>query len=284
MRREPLLHGSLLLSGLAAVAALLLIAVFITREAWLALHEVGISRLLGDHGWFPAPDAGEGQFNLWPMLAGSVLVAVAAVMLAAPLGLAAVLFLHGLARPWQAAVLRRLLELLAGIPSVVYGLWGLLVLVPWIQAWQPPGTSLLAGALVLALMILPTVALFADSALRQQPPALRSAAAALGFTPWRTAISVLLPSSTRGVAAGVLLASGRALGETLAMVMVCGNIVQVPTSLFDPVRTLTANIALEMAYAMEAQRSALFAGGLLLLLLVAGLSLGARRAGGLSHA
>lgn len=284
MRREPLLQGSLLLSGLAAVAVLLLIAVFVTREAWPALHEVGVSRLLGDPGWYPAPQPDEGQFNLGPMVAGSVLVAVAAVMLAAPLGLAAALFLHGIARPWQAASLRRLLELLAGIPSVVYGLWGLLVLVPWIQAWQPPGTSLLAGALVLALMILPTVALFADSALRQQPQALRAAAAALGFTPWRTAVSVLLPSSTRGVSAGVLLASGRALGETLAMVMVCGNIVQVPASLFDPVRTLTANIALEMAYAMEAQRSALFAGGLLLLLLVVGLSLGARRAGGPSHA
>lgn len=284
MRREPVLHASLLLSGLAAVAALLLIAVFVTREAWPALQQVGVSRLLGDPGWFPAPSAAEGQFNLWPMVVGSVLAAVAAVLLAAPLGLGAVLFLHGLARPWQAAALRRLLELLAGIPSVVYGLWGLLVLVPWIQAWRPPGASLLAGALVLALMILPTVALFADSALRQQPQALRAAAAALGFTPWRTAVSVLLPSSVRGVAAGVLLASGRALGETLAMVMVCGNIVQVPASLFDPVRTLTANIALEMAYAMEAQRSALFAGGLLLLLLVAGLSLGARRTGGLSHA
>ena len=177
-----------------------------------------------------------------------------------------------------------MLELLAGIPSVVYGLWGLVVLVPIIQGWQPPGASVLAGILVLALMIVPTVALFADAALRQVPMHLISAAAALGMRRWTITTKVMLPAARHGIGAGVMLAFGRALGETLAMVMVCGNIVQVPASLFDPVRTLTANIALEMAYAQGAQRSALFASGLALLALVILTSGLARRAGGVRHA
>jgi phosphate transport system permease protein len=171
-----------------------------------------------------------------------------------------------------ASILGRGLTIFAGVPSVVYGLVGLSVLVPWIAAWQPPGASLLAATLVLAAMILPTIAISADAALAAVPPEYHHGAAALGMSRSRTVVGVLLPAASRGVAAGVVLAFARALGETLAVVMVAGNVVQLPGGLFDPVRTLTANIALEMAYATGTHRSALFASGLALMVLVLGLA------------
>ncbi|MGQ0620206.1 MAG: phosphate ABC transporter permease subunit PstC [Panacagrimonas sp.] len=276
MRRDAALSGLLVIAAMMAILVLLLIVVFVTAESGLALRELGPARLFGDAGWFPAERADAGQFNLAPMLAGSLMVATGALLIAAPVGVLSALYCHGAAPGWLLTPYRRVLELLAGIPSVVYGLWGLVVLVPAILAWQPPGASLLAGMLVLALMIVPTVALFADAALRQLPAELAPAAAALGMSRWTTACRVLLPAAAGGVGAGILLAAGRALGETLAMLMVCGNIVQLPGSLFDPVRTLTANIALEMAYALGTQRSALFASGLVLLLLVAAIHGAAR--------
>lgn len=283
MRRDTALTGFFGIAAAVAACVLLLIFVFVAVESAPALRELGLARLLGDPGWFPAEHAADGQFNLAPMLAGSLIVATGALLIAAPLGVLSALYCHGAAPAWLLAPYRRLLELLAGIPSVIYGLWGLVVLVPVIQAWQPPGASLLAGVLVLALMIVPTVALLADAALRQLPDALAPAAAALGMSRWTTACRVLLPAAKGGVGAGILLAAGRALGETLAMVMVCGNIVQVPSSVFDPLRTLTANIALEMAYAQGTQRSALFASGLALLLLVVAISSAARRFEGHRH-
>ncbi|MGB5234575.1 MAG: phosphate ABC transporter permease subunit PstC [Candidatus Macondimonas sp.] len=283
MRRDAFVQGALGISAAAAALVLLLVVWFVMREAMPAVTQLG-PRLFGDAGWYPAAEPQTGQFNLAPMLAGSLIVATGAILVAVPAGILSALYGHGAAPTWLRTPLRSMLELLAGIPSVVYGLWGLVVLVPMIQGWQPPGASVLAGILVLALMIVPTVALFADAALRQVPMHLISAAAALGMRRWTIATKVMLPAARHGIGAGVMLAFGRALGETLAMVMVCGNIVQVPASLFDPVRTLTANIALEMAYAQGAQRSALFASGLALLGLVILISGLARRAGGVRHA
>ncbi len=283
MRRDAFVQGALGISAAAAALVLLLVVWFVMREAMPALTELG-PRLFGDAGWYPAAEPQTGQFNLAPMMAGSLIVATGAMLVAVPAGILSALYGHGAAPTWLRTPLRSMLELLAGIPSVVYGLWGLVVLVPIIQGWQPPGASVLAGILVLALMIVPTVALFADAALRQVPMHLISAAAALGMRRWTIATKVMLPAARHGIGAGVMLAFGRALGETLAMVMVCGNIVQVPVSLFDPVRTLTANIALEMAYAQGAQRSALFASGLALLALAILISGLARRAGGVRHA
>lgn len=284
LRRDAVVQGALGISAAAAALVLLLIVLFVTREAMPAVTELGPARIFGDAGWYPAAEPQMGQFNLAPMMAGSLIVATGAMLVAVPAGILSALYAHGASPAWLRAPLRSMLELLAGIPSVVYGLWGLVVLVPMIQHWQPPGASVLAGILVLALMIVPTVALFADAALRQVPTHLISAAAALGMRRWTIAMQVMLPAARRGIGAGVMLAFGRALGETLAMVMVCGNIVQVPASLFDPVRTLTANIALEMAYAQNVQRSALFASGLALLALVILISGLARRTGGVRHA
>jgi phosphate transport system permease protein len=165
-----------------------------------------------------------------------------------------------------------LVELLAGIPSVVYGFWGLTTLVPLINQLHPPGASLLAGILILALMILPTIALTTHAALLTVPGEYLRGAAALGMSRWGMIRGVALSTAKTGIVAGIMLAAGRAIGETMAVLMVAGNVVQHATSVFDPVRTLTANIALEMAYAMNDHRAALFVSGLTLMLLVITLS------------
>ncbi len=261
--------------GAASAAVVVLIAAFLVTESIPGLRAVGLGRFFRDPSWHPAAAAAEGTFNLAPMVWGTLLSTAGAVLLAAPLGLLSAVFCRFYAPPALARPYRRLIELLAGIPSVVYGFWGLVVLVPLVARVRPPGASLLTGVLILALMVLPTVALTADAALESVPRRYLRGAAALGLGRWATLAGVALPAARSGVATGVILAAGRALGETMAVLMVCGNVVQVPASVFDPVRTLTANIALEMAYALGDHRSALFVSGLLLLALVSALVLAA---------
>lgn len=256
-----------LCAGLSAMIVLVIVA-FLVRESLPALRSVGIARFVTDASWHPATDAADGTFHLVPMIAGTLLTTAGAVLVAGPLGIASALFCRYYAPPVLAGQYRIMIELLAGIPSVVYGFWGLVVLVPMIAEIAQPGSSLLAGILILALMILPTVALMADAAIGSVPQEFLQAAAALGMTRWGTISGVVLPTARSGLLTAVILATMRALGETMAVLMVCGNVVQLPGSLFDPVRTLTANIALEMAYAMGDHRSALFVSGLLLMGLV----------------
>lgn len=217
-----------------------------------------------DRSWYPL----EGKFGIMPMVWASAAMMLGAVLLAVPLGIASAIFIRFYAPKAIAQSYRLMLNLLAGIPSVVYGLWGLTVLVPLIARWQQPGASLLAAILVLTLMILPTVALTSFSALAAVPKDILAGAAALGITRKGQIISVALPAARNGILGGTLLAMARALGETMAVLMVSGNVVQYPTGLFEPVRSLTANIALEMAYATDQHRAGLFASGLLLTLLV----------------
>ena len=207
-----------------------------------------------------------------PMVMGTLFVTAGAVLLAAPLGILSAVFRHYYAPPMVTQAYRTLIELLAGIPSVVYGLWGLVVLVPMIREFGPPGPSLLAGIITLTLMILPTIALLADAAITNVPSHYMRSAAALGLSRWSMIVNVALPAARSGVFAGIILGTGRAIGETMAILMVCGNIVQIPRSLFDPIRTLTANIALEMAYALGDHRSALFVSGLVLLAMIVALA------------
>ena len=208
------------------------------------------------------------MYNLAPMLSGTLYAAGGALLLAIPLGIASALFITYYAPPHGASIYQRLVELLAGIPSVVYGFWGLTTLVPLINQLHPPGASLLAGILVLTLMILPTVALTAHAALLAVPADYLRGAAALGMSRWGMIQGIVLPSAKMGIVAGIILAAGRAIGETMAVLMVTGNVVQHAASLFDPIRTLAANIALEMPYAMGDHRAALFVSGLTLMLFV----------------
>lgn len=270
-RADLLLRRSL--GGLAILAGSVVLGVmaFLVIESLEALRTVGPGRFLSDPGWFPAGGAEAGAFNLVPMLSGTILLTLGALLIATPAGLGAAIFCRFYAPSRFAKPLRSILEVLAGVPSVVYGFWGLVTLVPIIQRLRPPGQSLLAGCLILALMVLPTIALMAEAALRTLPRPLLDGGAALGLDRWAIVRGLALPAALPGIASGVLLATVRALGETMAVLMVCGNVVQNPTSLFDPVRSLTANIALEMAYAGEHHRSALFVSGLFLMLAVAGL-------------
>jgi len=250
--------------ALLAGSLLVLVIGFVFRESWPALTQVGLSKMFTDSGWFPTEDS----YRLTPMISGTILAAGGSILLAAPLGILSAVFCHFYAPPILGLWYRRMVELLAGIPSVVFGFWGLVVLVPLIAAWHPPGPSLLAGILILTLMIIPTIMLIAHSSISQIPTTYTHSAAALGLSRWALIWHVVLPVSRIGLLTGIFLGLARALGETMAILMVCGNVVQHPSHIFDPIRTLTANIALEMAYALDHHRAVLFISGLLLMGLV----------------
>jgi len=268
LRRDRLLMWLVRCCAAIAGAIVLLIVVFLVVESLAALDHVGLRRFFSDASWHPASGAARGTYNLTPMLWGTLFATAGAVLVATPLGIGSALFCHYYAPPLVARVYRRLIELLAGIPSVVYGFWGLVVLVPLIGRLQPPGPSLLAGVVILSMMIVPTIALMADAALANVPPEYLRGAAALGLSRWSTVWGVVFPAARSGLFTGVILGTGRAIGETMAILMVCGNVVQTPNSLFAPIRTLTANIALEMGFAMGDHRSALFVSGLVLMAMI----------------
>jgi phosphate transport system permease protein len=263
-RADSWLAPALGLLAAGAALILLLMIAFMLREAWPVLDGAGWQRFIFDKSWYPL----ENSFGLAPMFWATLAAGFGAIALAAPIGLAGAIFARFYASKPVAKMYRLVLTLLAGIPSVVYGLWGLTVLVPLIARWQPPGASLLAAILILALMIIPTVALTSISALASVPPALLQGAAALGLTRKGMILGVIVPAARAGIFSGIVLAIARAFGETMAVLMVAGNVVQNPASLFAPVRVLTANIALEMAYASGTHRAGLFVSGLLLTLLV----------------
>ncbi len=263
-RTDSILAALLRLCALLSAAIVILILLFLISESWPVLQHVPLSRFISDASWHPA----QGLYNIAPMLGATLLSSLGAVLLATPLGIASALFCHYYAPTALAIWHRRTIALLAGIPSVVYGFWGLTTLAPLIGRLHPPGVSLLTGIVVLTMMILPTVALTVDAALAGVPAAYLRGAAALGLTRWSMINGVVLPAARSGIASGIMLAAVRAIGETMAILMVAGNVVQYPDSLFASVRTLTANIALEMAYAMGDHRAALFVTGLALLAMV----------------
>lgn len=262
------------LRGFAGIAGaiVVLISLFLVVEALPVLRHAGIRRFFADASWHPTA----GLFNLMPMLWGTLFAMTGSVLVATPLGILSAVFCQYYAPRGIRHLYRGLIALLAGIPSVVYGFWGLVVVVPLIRRFgQPPGLSLLAGILILTIMILPTIALMADAALANVPAAYLRGAAALGMSRWGTIWRVVFPAARSGLYTGVILETGRAIGETMAVLMVCGNVVQFPASVFTPMRTLTANIALEMAYATGDHRSALFVSGLCLLAMIVALVIAA---------
>jgi phosphate transport system permease protein len=265
---DKLLRWVLRSGAVVSALVMAMIMLFLLVESWPVFQHLSLTRFITDSSWHPLEDA----YNLMPMLSGTLFASIGALFLAIPLGIASAIFIVYYASPRSALLYRRLIELLAGIPSVVFGFWGLTTLVPLINQLHPPGASLLAGILVLTLMILPTIALTAYAAFSAVPSEYMRSAAALGLSRWGMIHGVVFPAARTGIVAGVILAAGRALGETMAVLMVAGNVVQHAESLFDPIRTLAANIALEMAYAMGDHRSVLFVSGLMLMLLVMTLS------------
>jgi phosphate transport system permease protein len=256
-----------------AVAALLsgtiLVAIFLVMgsEVLETLTALGVLPFLSGTSWYPS----DNSYGLLAMIVSTMAVTVGAVALALPAATAVAVTCAYLAPPRPAAAMRTMTQVAAGVPSVIYGLWGLVVVVPFLQHFRPPGTSLLAAALVLAMMILPTISMLIESAISSVEPGLVRSAVALGLSPLATVFHVVLPACRSGIIAAVVLGTGRAVGETMAVLMVSGNVVALPGTIFDPVRVLSANIALEMPYAMGVHRGALFVSGLVLLIIVTAL-------------
>lgn len=250
----------------ALIASLLvvLIGVFLVKESYPLVQKIGIARFLFDEGWWPD----SGQYNLVPMIGASLLMTVSASLIAAPLAIAFAVFLAFYCGGKVRRGLRLLVDLSASVPTIIYAFWGLVKVVPLVAAIAGPGTSVLAGSLVLALMIFPTIAILCHSAISAVPSHYFVAGAALGVKRSALIRHVVLPHARSGIIAAVILGAARAIGETMVVLVLCGNIVQLPSSIFDPVRTLTANIALEMPYAQDDHRAALYVSGLIVLLVV----------------
>lgn len=263
--RENLSRYVFLALALSSISALVLITIFIIVNGVPIIAEVGIKDFIFGMSWAP----GRGEYGIFPMIIGSVTVTLGAAILGVPIGICCSIFLTEFAPPALRNIFRPAIQLLAGIPSVVYGFWGLLFIVPFIRTYLGgPGLSILAGSVILAIMILPTVISISEVSILALPRQYKEGAFALGMTHWQTIRSVLLPSAKSGIVAAVILGIGRAIGETMAVIMVLGNAVAVPSSILDPVRTLTTNIGIEMGYASGTHQQALFATGIVLFIII----------------
>ncbi|GBF33240.1 phosphate transport system permease protein PstC [Desulfocucumis palustris] len=261
---ERVAEKILFLSAATAVFVVLLICFFIFYEGFPFIKENGAGNFLFGNIW--SPD--DGVFGILPMIVGSLYVTAGALVLGVPLGVGCAIFLVEIAPKRVTRILRPAIELLAGIPSVVYGFYGLAVLVPLIMnIWGGKGFSVLAASIILAIMILPTIVSISEDSIRAVPAEYKKGSLALGATHWQTIKKVVLPTSRSGILAAIVLGMGRALGETMAVILVAGNVAVVPRSILDPVRTLTANIAIEMGYAGGNHYQALFATGIVLFLI-----------------
>jgi phosphate ABC transporter permease protein PstC len=251
----------LFLAACSSTAVLAVIALFIFKEGVPIMARSGIGHFLFGSTWAPL----EGQFGILPFIIGSLVVTAGALTLGVPLGVACAFYLAEFAPRKWVTVLKPAIELLAGIPSVVYGFLGVMWLAPLIRKYLGgPGLSILAASCVLAVMILPTIMGVSVDAIQAIPRRYKEGALALGATEWQALWRVQWPAARAGILAGVILGMGRAVGETMAVIMISGNATQIPHSPLDSARTLTANIAIEMGYAVGAHRQALFATGVVL--------------------
>jgi phosphate ABC transporter permease protein PstC len=251
--------------ALTAITVLAVITIFIFEQGLPVMAKYGLKNFLFGQDWYPS----EKSFGLLPMIVGSLLVTFGALLIGVPLGLASAIFLTEFSSRRLSRLLKPLIELLAGIPSVVYGFLGLMFLVPFIREnLGGPGLSVLAASIILGIMILPTIISISIDSIRAVPDSYREGSIALGATKWQTVRMVVLPAARSGLVAGIILGMGRAIGETMAVIMVAGNAADLPASWLAPVRTLTSNIALEMAYASGEHRQALFATGVVLFVII----------------
>lgn len=250
--------------GTISFIILLAIAIFIFRDSFPAFKDIGILNFIFGDTWRPGQD----QFGILVMIVGSVVVTFGSLILAVPLGIACAILLAEVAPYRVRQIIRPAVELLVGIPSVVYGLVGLVLLVPQIRKLGGSGLSVMAASIVLMAMVLPTIISITEDSLRAVPNTYREGALALGATRWQTIRKVLLPAAKSGIGAAVVLGMGRAVGETMAMIMVIGNSIIFPTSPLSPARTLTGNIAVEIGYATGLHEDALFATAVVLFLFI----------------
>jgi phosphate transport system permease protein len=287
---EFLIEGLIRVVGFSSIGFVALIFLFLLREGVPVFFEVSPGNLFGTR-WYPTFDL----FGTVPLLLGSVLVTVVAMVIALPLGVATAVFVREVAPSWAREVLKPMIEVLAGIPSVVLGFFGMTLVAPIIRETlgAPTGLTAFTGALILAYMALPTIISVAEDALDAVPKSYRDAGLAMGATQWQTIWRVVVPAARSGIVTAVMLGMGRAIGETMAVMMVTGNAARLPLSLdslFRPVRTMTATVAAEMGEVAQGSvhYHALFGIGIILFLLTFAINLAAaatifkkRRRGGL---
>ena len=264
---ENLVHGLFLLLGLITVGCVLLITAYLVVSGIPAIREIGLVNFLFGRSW--ASTAAEPAYGILPFILTSIYGTAGAILIGVPAGFLCAVYLAKLAKPGVKNIIEAAVSLLAGIPSVVYGLVGMLILVPGIRLLfhVPDGASLLAAILVLAVMILPNIIKVSVTALEAVPKEYEEASLALGATPVETYFRVSVPAAKSGIAAAVVLGVGRAIGETMAVVMVSGNVPNMP-ALFQSVRFLTTAVASEMAYSSGLQQQALFSIALVLFLFI----------------
>lgn len=277
MKKEKIYKGILMCSALMTLVIILLIGGFILREGLPVFAKYGLSNLIWGTKWQPSGNL----YGLWPMIIGSIYITLGALIIGVPLGLFSAVFLAELAPKGIASnIIRPAVQLLAGIPSVVYGLFGMTTVVPLIRALAnriphyagdpllSTGYGIIAGSIVLAIMILPTIINVSEDAIRSVSTEYKLGSLALGATHWQTIYRIIIPAAGSGIGAAVVLGMGRAVGETMAIIMVAGNSPIVPGSVFSSVRSLTGNIALEMAYSSGEHTQALFAAGIVLFFMI----------------
>lgn len=254
MMRERVMKGVFAAAATLSILAVILICIFLFANGIPAIQKIGVFDFLLGQKWKPSNDI----YGIFPMIVGSVYVTAGAVIIGVPLGILCAVFLAWFCPQKLYRVLKPAVELLAGIPSIVYGFFGLVVIVPILQ--QLTGTSgkgILTASILLGIMILPTIIGVSESAIRAVPISYYEGSLGLGATHERSVFFAVLPAAKQGILAGVILGVGRAIGETMAVVMIAGNQPVIPNSIFSGVRTLTANIVMEMGYAADLHRQAL---------------------------
>lgn len=264
-RMEKAVEVFFLLLACVSIVAVAVICIFLFANGLPAIFEIGVDDFLLGKQWRP----GENKFGIFPMIVGSIYATIGAILIGVPIGVLTAVFMAKICPKKLYKILKPAVELLAGIPSIVYGFFALVVIVPIIRNTFPGnGLSLLSACILLGIMILPTIIGVAESAIRAVPESYYEGALALGATRERSLFRVVLPAAKSGVSAGVVLGIGRAIGETMAVNMVAGNNKVIPESIFKGTRTLTTNIVLEMGYATDLHREALIANGVVLFLFI----------------
>ena len=266
LNKETLMKGIFLLAACASILAVALICLFLFANGLPAIGKIGIFDFLLGKVWKPGNDL----YGILPMILGSIYVTAGAIVVGVPIGILTAVFMAKFCPKGLYRFLKPAVELLAGIPSVVYGFFGLVVIVPLIRELFPDskGTSMLAASLLLGIMILPTIIGVSESAIRAVPESYYEGGLALGASHERSVFFATLPAAKSGILAGVILGIGRAIGETMAVIMVAGNQPRMPAGLLKGVRTLTWNIEMEMGYAADLHREALIATAVVLFVFI----------------
>lgn len=264
--KETAMRIVFLICALVSVFSVVVICVFLFASGFPAMAEIGVWDFLSGTEWHPL----EGQFGILPMIVGSLYVTAGAIIIGVPIGILCAVFLSRYCPKNLHRIIKPMVDLLAGIPSIVYGFFGLVVIVPIMQnLFGGSGKGILTASVLLGIMILPTIIGLTESAINAVPESYYEGALALGATHERSVFCAMLPAAKSGILAGVILGIGRAVGETMAVVMIAGNQVKMPDSITSGVRTMTANIVMEMGYAAEGlHRNSLIATGVVLFVFV----------------